>query len=85
MAPHEGLGPDEPGSSTHTHDLAHDLPQVDTPSLIGVAVSAPYYHDGSASTLRAVLLENGSIHDMGNTVHLSDRDIDDLIAYLRTL
>lgn len=68
-----------------SHDLAADLPRVDTPSLIGVSVSAPYYHDGSAATLRAVLLDNGSIHDMGNTEDLSGRDVDALIAYMRTL
>ena len=67
------------------HDLATDLDRVDTPSLVGVSVSAPYYHDGSAATLRAVLLNKGSIHDMGNTEGLSARDIDDLIAYMRTL
>ncbi|MGV2436296.1 MAG UNVERIFIED_CONTAM: hypothetical protein LVT10_16580 [Anaerolineae bacterium] len=26
--------------------------QVDTPSLVGLALSAPYFHDGSATTLR---------------------------------
>lgn len=69
----------------NSHELAADMERVDTPSLIGVSVSAPYYHDGSAATLRAVLMDQGSIHGMGNTEDLSARDIDNLIAYMRTL
>lgn len=67
------------------HDLAMDLEGVDTPSLIGLAVSAPYYHDGSAATLRAVLREQGTIHSMGKTGQLDERQLADLIAYLETL
>ena len=67
------------------YGLAKDLDQVDTPSLIGLASSAPYYHDGSAQTLKAALMENGTIHDMGVTVSLSDKQMDDLVAYLLTL
>lgn len=67
------------------HDLATDLDGVDTPSLIGLAHSAPYYHDGSAATLRAVLTEKGTIHGMGRLAALSDRDVDDLVAFLQTL
>lgn len=67
------------------HGIATDMDEVDTPSLIGVGASAPYYHDGSAATLRAVLMEKGTIHGMGRTSALRARQIDDLIAYLRTL
>jgi hypothetical protein len=67
------------------HDVETNIPQVDTPSLVGLAVSAPYYHDGSAATLEAVLLENGSVHAMGNPGGLDDAEIDDLIAYLKSL
>jgi YVTN family beta-propeller protein len=67
------------------HDLATNIGNVDTPSLIGLAHTAPYYHDGSARTLRALLTDKGSVHDMGQTAHLSDAEIDDLIAYLETL
>lgn len=67
------------------HDLATNIGKVDTPSLIGLAHTAPYYHDGSARTLRALLTDKGSVHDMGQTAHLSDAEIDDLIAYLETL
>lgn len=67
------------------HDLAADLPAVDTPSLIGLAQSAPYYHDGSAETLESLLRNNGSIHSMGRTSRLDDAQIADLVAYLETL
>ncbi len=67
------------------YDLADDLERVDTPSLVGLAASAPYYHDGSAATLEAVLLENGSVHGMGDVGDLSDTDVRDLTAYLLTL
>src|SRR5262249_2876139 len=43
------------------HKLESNLPEVDTPSLLGLAWSAPYFHDGSAPTLRAVLLDNGKV------------------------
>lgn len=59
--------------------------KVDTPALVGLSSSAPYYHDGSATTLRDLLLENGSIHGMGNVSKLSDKNVDDLVAYLETL
>ena len=67
------------------HDLASDLDAVDTPSLVGVAQSAPYYHDGSAATLRALLHGRASVHGMGRTSHLGEAEIDDLVAYLETL
>lgn len=67
------------------YDIATDLPKVNTPSLVGLATSAPYYHDGSATTLEAVLRNNGSIHSMGRTSRLSDAQIGDLVAFLETL
>jgi cytochrome c peroxidase len=67
------------------HELGSDLPHADTPSLIGLAASAPYFHDGSAATLRAVLMGNGTVHNMGRPDKLSPTQIDDLIAYLETL
>ncbi len=68
-----------------TYELAEDLGKVDTPALVGLAASAPYYHDGSAATLRTLLLENGTIHGMGKLSHLNEQGVSDLIAYLETL
>lgn len=67
------------------HEIAPDLPSVDTPSLIGLANSAPYYHDGSATTLGALLRGKGNIHGMGRTSKLTDGQIGDLVAYMETL
>ncbi len=67
------------------HPLAHDLESSDTPSLIGLSGSAPYFHDGSASTLDALLTERGSVHGMGKTARLDQKQVDDLVAYLQTL
>jgi DNA-binding beta-propeller fold protein YncE/mono/diheme cytochrome c family protein len=67
------------------YDLSTDLGDVDTPSLVGLATSAPYYHDGSAATLDALLKGNASIHGMGDIAQLSDAQISDLVQYLETL
>lgn len=67
------------------YDLASDLGDVDTPSLVGLAHSAPYYHDGSARTLTALLMDNASIHGMGSVAKLTDGQIGDLVQYLETL
>jgi DNA-binding beta-propeller fold protein YncE len=68
------------------HDVGSEIiKQVDTPSLIGVGESAPYYHDGSAATLTALLRDNGNVHGMADTSKMSDAQISDLVAYLETL
>jgi cytochrome c peroxidase len=58
---------------------------ADTPSLIGLAASAPYYHDGSAVTLEAVIRDRGDVHGMAETSKLSDTQVADLTAYLKSL
>ncbi len=60
-------------------------PEYDTSTLIGLYDSAPYFHDGSASTLYDALTfpSLGNEHDMSNL--LSDTEIQDLIAYLLAL
>ncbi|MBL8619983.1 MAG: c-type cytochrome [Myxococcales bacterium] len=68
-----------------THELGGTLTQSDTPSLVGLARSAPYYHDGSAATLDALLAERAAVHGMAETVSLTATQRQDLIAYLETL
>ena len=75
------------GAST-TDRQRHSLDGVhffDTPSLIGIAHSAPYFHDGSAATLEVVLRDRGHVHGMSDGAVLGDRDVADLAAYLETL
>jgi Cytochrome c len=67
------------------HKLAGDLAESDTPSLLGLAASAPYFHDGSAATLEALLRDRGAVHGMAETSRMSDKDLVDLIAFLETL
>jgi len=60
-------------------------PAYDTPSLRGLFDSAPYFHDGSALTLRDALTRPspGDEHDVSQL--LSENEIHDLIAYLLAL
>ncbi|MGD0527255.1 MAG: hypothetical protein ABSE49_19090 [Polyangiaceae bacterium] len=57
--------------------------RFDTPSLRFVAGTAPYFHDGRYTTLRALLV--GSDGKMGHTAKLSPGQLDALEAYLKTL
>ncbi len=57
--------------------------QFDTPSLTGIASTAPYLHDGSAATLREALEQTkGKMGDIGS---LSPADLDALVEYMRSL
>lgn len=69
----------------NSYPMTADLPMVDTPSLIGLSNSAPYYHDGSAATLQAVLRGKGNIHGMGRISKLSEEQIGDLVSYMESL
>ncbi len=72
-------------SDGKTYEFSDDIPHVNTPSLLGLAASAPYYHDGSAASLRDLVLENGSVHGMGDLESLKSQEVDDLVAFLETL
>jgi cytochrome c553 len=72
-------------SDGKSYEFSDDIAKVNTPSLLGLASSAPYYHDGSASTLRDLVLENGSVHGMGRLDSLKNQEVDDLVAFLETL
>lgn len=60
-------------------------PAFDTPSLRGIWDTAPYLHDGSAPALRDVLTTRNPNDRHGRTSHLSESEISDLIAFLRSL
>jgi DNA-binding beta-propeller fold protein YncE len=67
------------------HKFSGTLAESDTPSLIGLNASAPYFHDGSAATLEALLRDRGAVHGMGDASKLNDKQVTDLIAFLETL
>ena len=54
----------------------------DTPSLRGVWFTAPYFHDGSAATLRDVFAM-GTTHNIA--AGIGEQELQALIAYLRAL
>lgn len=60
------------------------LNNVNTPGLRGIVATAPYFHDGSAATLRDVLEMADDVR-MGHTDQLSAAELDDLETYLRSL
>jgi len=70
-------------TDNNSHQLYGSLP-TQTPTLRGVSASAPYLHDGSEPTLRD-LLERVRDGSMGDTSSLSDREMDALEAYLKSL
>ena len=67
------------------HKMSGTLKESDTPSLFGVSASAPYFHDGSAATLEALLRDRGAVHGMADTARLTDQQVADLTAFLDTL
>jgi DNA-binding beta-propeller fold protein YncE len=59
--------------------------RFDTPTLIELWRNPPYLHDGSAATLREVLVEQNRDDLHGVTSGLKTAEIDDLVAYLLSL
>jgi len=57
----------------------------DTPTLIELWRTGPYLHDGSAATLEEVLTKFNKKGKHGVTAHLSEAQIADLVAYLKSL
>ncbi len=90
-------GPWYTDSTPRDEPLRHDVgtgnddpsekmgPAFDTPTLLGVYRSAPYLHHGKAATLRDVLVSQNRDDRHGRTSHLSDEQIDDLVAFLKSL
>ena len=56
--------------------------QFDTPSLLGIWATAPYFHDGSAQTL-ADVLRMGNEHKIADQI--SERELQVLLSFLRSL
>ncbi len=54
---------------------------LDTPTLLGITYTPPYFHDGSHPTLRAVNAWFNTSFELG----LSPSELDDLTAYVQTV
>jgi DNA-binding beta-propeller fold protein YncE len=65
--------------------LGGELTGIDTPTLLGIWQTAPYLHDGSAATLRDVLISRNPEGKHGDTASLSEAQIDQLVAYLEQI
>ena len=59
--------------------------RYDTPSLIEAHRTAPYLHDGRALTLKDVFTTHNPKDQHGKTGSLSEKELNDLIAYLLSL
>lgn len=62
--------------------LGETLDGIDTPTLRGVWETAPYLHDGSASTMYEVFIEKNDTELHGATRALSEEELDDLVSYM---
>ncbi len=83
------------GGAALSDGLAHDgvvpistdpdaaLARVETPTLVAVRTRPPFFHDGTAATLRDTIRVPGDTH--GTTDALTDAEIDDLLVYLESL
>lgn len=61
-------------------------PPLQTPSLRHVSLHPPFMHDGCAKTLRERFApECGGGDEHGRTSHLTDAQLDDLVAYMTSL
>jgi len=72
------------------HDVGFGTPndfrhRFDTPSLKSTYRTAPYLHDGRAADLHALFLEHNPDDLHGRTRGFTKQELDDLIAYVRSL
>ncbi len=72
------------GLTGHTSDVDFRS-RFDTPSLLNCYRTAPYLHDGRAATLLEIFTAHNPLNAHGLTGGLSSRELNDLVAYLRSL
>ena len=60
-------------------------PKFDTPTLLGVYRINTYLHDGRAKTLGEVLTTYNKADKHGTTSHLKKEEVEDLVAFLKSL
>ncbi|HEV3144897.1 MAG TPA: c-type cytochrome [Gemmataceae bacterium] len=72
-----GTGQDDPSEKMG--------PKYDTPTLLGVYRLTSYLHHGKAKSLKEVLTAFNRKDQHGKTSHLSQEQIDDLVAFLDSL
>ncbi len=65
--------------------LGEELTGIDTPTLLGIWQTAPYLHDGSATTLLDVLTTRNPEGMHGDTSLLTEQELNSLVAYLQQI
>jgi hypothetical protein len=68
------------GTANGYEDLSRDR-AMETPTLLGIKYTPPYFHDGSQPTLRGVV----DWFNEHNGLGLSERELSDLTAYVETV
>ena len=63
----------------------HAGPAFDTPTLLGLYAATSFLHDGHAANLTEVLTTHNPADRHGTTSHLSQAQIEDLVAFLLSL
>lgn len=71
------------GTDAELHRLGRSDGSFQTPSLVGLGQSAPYFHDGRYATLEQLLEKTDG--KMGSTRGLSPADRSALLSYLKAL
>jgi YVTN family beta-propeller protein len=66
-------------------DFQGKMTEFDVPSLRGVGRSAPYLHDGRAATLEDIFKQHNPHRRHGKAHQLTDPELKDLVAFLKTL
>ena len=59
--------------------------RFDTPSLLECYRTGPFLHDGRAETLREIFTMHNAENMHGLTNGLTEIELDDFVAFLRTL
>ncbi len=87
-----GLDTNDPGRAGEVPDEPLLMHAFKTPTLRNVALRAPYMHDGSLATLHDVVveydtgfIERPSLSPEMHRLGLSTGEVNDLVAFLRTL
>ncbi len=73
------VGTGDPATERNSHGHGTSF---DTPSLLGIWHTAPYFHDGTAENLEAVFTI-GTVHNIAGAT--SPGDLNDLVAFLLSL
>lgn len=77
-------GTDQKSFNVGTKKATDDSGLLDTPQLTNIALTGPYLHDGSASTLEEIWTVFNPEDKHGRTNDLTKDELNDLIEYLRT-